>query len=159
MDTPDPQIPPTFEDEVAWAKEFFADYTGNDFNPMARLHGVKDDKPALGLILLAVEGLSKWEGLAEVVRDFKATYVVFMSDMWYCEYSEQKEARDPLVPPSKNPNRKEAFGIIVFSSEGVRHSFLPYHREDDKVIWDEPMHTEEALIESEGEMLVLAALS
>lgn len=137
------------EVELRAAKQTFCDMTllGMEFAPMARLEGEKGH----GMALLAVEGLGKWIALAELVKEVKANYVVMMADIWLAT-----DDGSELLARYRE-DRHEAFAVTIFSSAGCDHHLFPYHREDGVVVWDEG--PEECTLESEGAMLVMAALS
>lgn len=56
-------------------------------------------------------------------------------------YKTIKKGEDPGLAPSQSPDRKEALGIMSIDLKKGKstESFMPYHREDSKVIWDEEM--------------------
>lgn len=137
------------EAEVRLARETFLFMAASPigFAPMARI----DAPDGVGLALLPLEGITKWQVLADLCKEHGATSCVFMADSWATGY----RAENGLLV--QEGERTEALCVTIFSADGWSHHVLPYHREGGSVVWEEEIVPDE--VESEGAMLVLAALS
>lgn len=124
---------PTFDDEVRLAKEQFMTFRlrpGGVLN-MARLTTEDGDI----VVALDLDNADQRRAvLTHVVREYRATKVVWFSDAWF-KMLKQGEVQDREV--RDYPDKTQALVVTMVTADEEHFASFPYEVIDNQIVWGE----------------------